>query len=438
MSATVEKLSSNQVKLTVTVSAQDFEQAMNAAYGKLKGRLTVPGFRKGKAPRKIIENYYGAGVLVEEAFNTVLPDSYDKAVEETGIKPVAQPEIDLENIGAGEDCVYTATVYVRPEVTLGEYKGIAVPAAKWEVKPEQVQAEIDRAAERVSRMVEVTDRAAQNGDSTNINYAGTVDGVAFAGGTAENQNLVLGSGMFIPGFEDQVVGMNIGEERDINVTFPEEYQAKELAGKAAVFHVKLNSISYKEMPEINDDFAKDVSEFDTLDEYKADIEKRIGEQEKNAAEQTRTDKIIEKVCENATVDIPQPMVERAIDQRVNEMNMRMSYQGLKMEDFLKYTGQTMEQLRQTYADAARKQVLAEVVLDAIRTAEGIDATAEEVDAEIAKYAESAEKSVEDIKATLSAGDMEYFTEMVKTQKTIDLVVAAAVDAPEKEPAKDAE
>ena len=278
MSATVEKLSSNQVKLTVTVSAQDFEQAMNTAYGKLKGRLTVPGFRKGKAPRKIIENYYGAGVLVEEAFNTVLPDSYDKAVEETGIKPVAQPEIDLETIGAGEDCVYTATVYVRPEVTLGQYKGIAVPAAKWEVKPEQVQDEIDRAAERVSRMVEVTDRAAQNGDSTNINYAGTVDGVAFAGGTAENQTLVLGSGMFIPGFEDQVVGMNIGEERDINVTFPEEYQAKELAGKAAVFHVKLNSISYKEMPEINDEFAKDVSEFDTLDEYKADIEKRIGEQ----------------------------------------------------------------------------------------------------------------------------------------------------------------
>ena len=438
MSATVEKLSSNQVKLTVTVSAQDFEQAMNAAYGKLKGRLTVPGFRKGKAPRKIIENYYGAGVLVEEAFNTVLPDSYDKAVEETGIKPVAQPEIDLETIGAGEDCVYTATVYVRPEVTLGQYKGIAVPAAKWEVKPEQVQAEIDRAAERVSRMVEVTDRAAQDGDTTNINYAGTVDGVAFAGGTAENHNLVLGSGMFIPGFEDQVVGMNIGEERDINVTFPEEYQAKELAGKAAVFHVKLNSISYKEMPEINDDFAKDVSEFDTLDEYKADIEKRIGEQEKNAAEQDRTDKIIEKVCENATVDIPQPMVERAIDQRVNEMNMRMSYQGLKMEDFLKYTGQTMEQLRLSYADAARKQVLAEVVLDAIRAAEGIDATAEEVDAEIAKYAESAEKSVEDIKATLSAGDMEYFTEMVKTQKTIDLVVAAAVDAPEEEPAKDAE
>lgn len=438
MSATVEKLSSNQVKLTVTVSAQDFEQAMNTAYGKLKGRLTVPGFRKGKAPRKIIENYYGAGVLVEEAFNTVLPDSYDKAVEETGIQPVAQPEIDLETIGAGEDCVYTATVYVRPEVTLGQYKGIAVPAAKWEVKPEQVQAEIDRAAERVSRMVEVTDRAAQNGDTTNINYAGTVDGVAFAGGTAENQNLVLGSGMFIPGFEEQVVGMSIGEERDVNVTFPEEYQAKELAGKAAVFHVKLNSISYKELPEINDDFAKDVSEFDTLDEYKADIEKRIGEQEKNAAEQERTDKIIEKVCENATVDSPQPMVDRAIDQRVNEMNMRMSYQGLKMEDFLKYTGQTMEQLRLGYADAARKQVLAEVVLDAIRSAEGIDATAEEVDAEIAKYAESAEKSVDDIKATLSAGDMDYFTEMVKTQKTIDLVVAAAVDAPEEEPAKDAE
>ena len=417
----MEKLSSNQVKLTVTVPAADFEAAMGKAYGKLKNRLTVPGFRKGKAPRKVIENYYGTGVLVEEAFNDVLPDSYDKAVEETGAKPVAQPEIDIESIGAGEDCVYTATVYVRPEVTLGQYKGIAAPAAKWEVTAEEIDREIDRAAERVSRMVDVEDRAAEMGDTANIDYAGTVDG-------SQNMPLELGSGMFIPGFEEQIVGMNKGEERDITVTFPEDYRATDLAGKEAVFHVKLNSLSRKEKPEINDEFAKDVSEFDTLADYRADIEKRLTEQAKNRAENERRDKIIETVCENATVDIPQPMVERQIDQRINEMEMRMRYQGLKLEDFLKYTGQTLEQIRANYEEGAKRQVLAEVVLDAIREAEGIDATDEEVDAEIAKYAESAEKSAEDIKKTLSDADMDYFREMVKTQKVIDMIVSSAVEA----------
>ena len=424
----MEKLSSNQVKLTVTVPAADFEAAMGKAYGKLKNRLTVPGFRKGKAPRKVIENYYGTGVLVEEAFNDVLPDSYDKAVEETGAKPVAQPEIDIESIGAGEDCVYTATVYVRPEVTLGQYKGIAAPAAKWEVTAEEIDREIDRAAERVSRMVDVEDRAAEMGDTANIDYAGTVGGVAFEGGTSQNMPLELGSGMFIPGFEEQIVGMNKGEERDITVTFPEDYRATDLAGKEAVFHVKLNSLSRKEKPEINDEFAKDVSEFDTLADYRADIEKRLTEQAKNRAKNERRDKIIETVCENATVDIPQPMVERQIDQRINEMEMRMRYQGLKLEDFLKYTGQTLEQIRANYEEGAKKQVLAEVVLDAIREAEGIDATDEEVDAEIAKYAESAEKSAEDIKKTLSDADMDYFREMVKTQKVIDMIVSSAVEA----------
>ena len=424
----MEKLSSNQVKLTVTVPAADFEAAMGKAYGKLKNRLTVPGFRKGKAPRKVIENYYGTGVLVEEAFNDVLPDSYDKAVEETGAQPVAQPAIDIESIGAGEDCVYTATVYVRPEVTLGQYKGVSAPAAKWEVRPEEIDQEIDRAAERVSRMVDVEDRPAQMGDTANIDYAGTVNGVAFEGGTAQNMPLELGSGMFIPGFEEQIVGMNKGEERDITVTFPEDYRATDLAGKEAVFHVKLNSLSRKEKPEINDEFAKDVSEFDTLADYRADVEKRLTEQAKNRAENERRDKIIETVCENATVDIPQPMIDRQIDQRINEMEMRMRYQGLKLEDFLKYTGQTLEQMRAGYQEAAKKQVLAEVVLDAIRQAEGIDAADEEVDAEIAKYAESAEKSAEDIKKTLSPADMEYFREMVKTQKVIDMIVDSAVEA----------
>ena len=313
-------------------------------------------------------------------------------------------------------------------MTLGQYKGIAAPAAKWEVTAEEIDREIDRAAERVSRMVDVEDRAAEMGDTANIDYAGTVDGVAFEGGTSQNMPLELGSGMFIPGFEEQIVGMNKGEERDITVTFPEDYRATDLAGKEAVFHVKLNSLSRKEKPEINDEFAKDVSEFDTLADYRADIEKRLSEQAKNRAENERRDKIIETVCENATVDIPQPMVERQIDQRINEMEMRMRYQGLKLEDFLKYTGQTLEQIRANYEEGAKKQVLAEVVLDAIREAEGIDATDEEVDAEIAKYAESAEKSAEDIKKTLSDADMDYFREMVKTQKVIDMIVSSAVEA----------
>ncbi len=426
MSATFEKLSSNQVKVTVTVPAADFDEAMSKAYIKVRGRLAVPGFRKGKAPRKVIENYYGVGVLVEEAFNAVLPDSYDKAIDELELKPVDQPEIDIENVGAGEDCVYTATVYVRPEVTLGEYKGIAAPEATFEVTEAEVDAEIDRAAERASRMVEVTDRAAELHDTANINYAGSVDGVAFEGGTAENQPLELGSGMFIPGFEDQVVGMAIGEEKDINVTFPEEYGAKELAGKAAVFHVKVNSLSKKEKPELNDDFAKDVSEFDTMAEYRADVEKYLKEQAETTAKNNRTDKLVEKVCDNATVDIPQAMIDRQIDQQINEMSMRMRYQGLSMDDFLKYTGQTMEQVRLSYADTAKKQVLAEVVLDAIRKAEGLEASDEEVDAEIAKYAESSEKSLEDIKATFTPDDFAYFREMVATQKAIDFIVNNSV------------
>ena len=430
MSATIEKLSSNQVKLTVTVPAADFEAAMGRAYGKLRNRLTVPGFRKGKAPRKVIENYYGTGVLVEEAFNDILPGSYDKAVEETGAHPVDQPEIDITTLGAGEDCVYTATVYVRPEVTLGQYKGVAVPAAKWEVKPEEIDREIDRAAERVSRMVEVEDRAAQMGDTANIDYAGTVDGVAFEGGTSQNMPLELGSGMFIPGFEEQIVGMNKGEERDIHVTFPEDYRATELAGKEAVFHVKLNSLTRKEKPEINDDFAKDVSEFDTLADYRADVEKRLTEQAKTRAENERRDKILDAVCALAQVDIPAPMIERQLDQRINNMEMQMRYQGLKLEDFLKYTGQSLAQLRESYREEAQKQVLAELVLDAVRAAENIEATDEDVDAEIAKYAESAEKSAEDIKKTLSDADMDYFREMVRTQKALDLIVNAAVDAAE--------
>lgn len=425
MSATVEKLSSNQVKLTVTVSAQDFEQAMNTAYGKLKGRLTVPGFRKGKAPRKIIENYYGAGVLVEEAFNTVLPDSYDKAVEETGIQPVAQPEIDLETIGAGEDCVYTATVYVRPEVTLGQYKGIAVPAAKWEVKPEQVQAEIDRAAERVSRMVEVTDRAAQNGDTTNINYAGTVDGVAFAGGTAENQNLVLGSGMFIPGFEEQVVGMNVGEEKDVNVTFPEDYHAKDLAGKAAVFHVKVNKLSVTIVPAIDDELAKDVSEFETLEELKADIRAKKLEQMQKQLQTAFEQAVVEKVAENATVDVPDALVDAELDQQMQNFAYQLQMSGYSVEQYAKMMGGDMSTLRQAFKPAAEKQAKANVVLEKVAEVENITVSDEEVESELAEMAKQYEMELEKVKELVPTDEI---TTSLKTRKTIAFLTEHAVAA----------
>ncbi len=433
MSATMEKLSSNQVKLTITLSAETFEQGMNTAYHKLRGRLSVPGFRKGKAPRKVIENYYGQGVLVEEAFNTLLPDAYDGAVQETGIHPVDQPEVDVESIEPGKDCVFTATVYVRPDVTLGQYFGVEIPKVDQSVTDEDVENELKSAQERVSRWVDV-ERPAKNGDRVSVDYQGMVDGKPFEGGSSENFPLVLGSGTFIPGFEEQIVGMSKDEEKDIDVSFPEDYRATELAGKPAVFHVLVHEVKEKEVPELNDEFASEASEFETLDEYKADIRAKLEEQAKNRARNEQMDALIETVSANAQVDVPRPMVERQIDAMVNDMAMRMSYQGLKMEDFLKYTNQTMDDLRGQYDVQAAARVRAELVLDAIREAENIEATDEDVDKEIAKYAEENERSADELKETLSEQDKEYFKDMVVSQKVIDLLMEKAVEVEKKEEA----
>ena len=441
MSATMEKLSSNQVKLTITLPAESLEQGMNAAYHKLRGRLTVPGFRKGKAPRKVIENYYGEGVLVEEAFNALLPDAYDSAVQELDIHPVDQPEVDVESINPGEDCVFTATVYVRPDVELGEYFGIEIPKMDATVSDDEVEAELKAAQERVSRWVDV-DRPSKNGDRVTIDYAGTVDGVAFEGGTSENFPLVLGSGTFIPGFEEQLEGLSKEEEKDVNVTFPEDYRATELAGKPAVFHVHVHEVKEKEVPELNDEFASEASEFETLDEYKKDIKEKLEEQAKNRARNAQMDALIEKVSQNATVDVPRPMVERQIDAMIQDMSIRMSYQGLQMSDFLKFTGQTMDDLRKQYDVQAASRVRAELVLDAIRVKEGIEATDEDVDKEIEKYAAESERSAEELKESLSEQDKEYFKDMVVSQKVVDLLLekAVEVDAPAEakaeEPSKD--
>ena len=434
MNVTVEKLTSNKVKMTITIDAETFEKGMAASYRKNVGRLNIPGFRKGKAPRKVVENYYGEAVFYEDAFNTVFPDAYEEALKQEGLEAVDQPEVDIVEIGSGKDNVFTAEVYIRPEVTLGEYKGIHVKKAAWSVSDAEVEAEVTSARERNARYIDVDDRAAQLGDQCTIDYKGTVDGVAFEGGTAEKMPLTLGSNTFIPGFEDGVVGMNIGDEKDIDVTFPEQYGASELAGKAAVFHVKLHEIKVKELPDADDEFAKEVSEFDTLDEYKADLRTHLEEQAKNTAENIRDDELVDKVCANAQVDIPDPMVDRAVDNMLQEMQMRMMYQGMTLDQSLQYTGQTMEQLREGYRGEAERRVRSQLVLEAIEKAEGITAEDAEVDAEVDEYAGQSGSDAEEFKKSLQPSDWEYMKDVVLSRKVLAFLRENMIEDEAEEPA----
>ncbi|MGI6116182.1 trigger factor [Luoshenia tenuis] len=420
MNCTMEKLEKDQVRLTIEVDAEQFEKGIVAAYRKMVKSMNIPGFRKGKAPRKVIEQFYGPAIFYEEAFKEVYPDAYEKAIEDNDLQPVDYPEVDITDIG-GDGVKFTATVQLKPTVTLGDYKGIKVERPEYTVTDEDVQAEVDRALERSARWIAVEDRPVQDGDRVTLDYAGTVDGVAFEGGTAEGQTLNIGSGMFIPGFEEQMVGMNPGEEKDLNVKFPEEYQAKELAGKDAVFHVKLHDIKEKELPELDDEFAKDVSEFDTLDEYKADIRAKLEEQNKQRADAAYENALIEKIAENATVEIPQVMIERQIDNMMREFEMRLMYQGLRLDDYFTITGSKEEDARAEFAKDADTRVKVQLVLEAIQEAEKIEATPEELDAEIAKMAEQANKPVEEYRASLQPQDMAYLTDMIVMRKTVALL-----------------
>lgn len=420
MNCTMEKLEKDQVRLTIEVDAEQFEKGIVAAYRKMVKSMNIPGFRKGKAPRKVIEQFYGPAIFYEEAFKEVYPDAYEKAIEDNDLQPVDYPEVDITDIG-NDGVKFTATVQLKPTVTLGDYKGIKVERPEYTVTDEDVQAEVDRALERSARWIAVEDRPVQDGDRVTLDYAGTVDGVAFEGGTAEGQTLNIGSGMFIPGFEEQMVGMNPGEEKDLNVKFPEEYQAKELAGKDAVFHVKLHDIKEKELPELDDEFAKDVSEFDTLDEYKADIRAKLEEQNKQRADAQYENALIEKVAENATVEIPQVMIERQIDNMMREFEMRLMYQGLRLDDYFTITGTKAEDARAEFAKDADTRVKVQLVLEAIQEAEKIEATPEELDEEIAKMAEQANKPVEEYRASLQPQDMAYLTDMIVMRKTVALL-----------------
>ena len=419
MTTTYEKLSSNKVKLNFTVEPEKFEEGIKKAYQKMVKKINIPGFRRGKAPMKVIEAHYGESVFYEDAFDAIFPELYQAALTEHNVDVVDRPELDVQQIGRGQELKFTVEVFVRPDVTLGAYKNLGIVKTVDEVTEDDVKAEIERARDRASRWIEVTDRAAKLDDQVNINYAGFLGEEQFAGGTAENHDLILGSGSFIPGFEDQLVGAEIGSDVDVNVTFPEQYHSEELAGKAVVFHVHVNSIREKEMPELDEDFVKEVSETaNTVEEYKAEIRERLEKQAENRAETAFENEVIEKVVENAEVDIPEAMIEEQIDNMLRDMEMRMMYQGMKLDDYFKYTGQTREQVREMYKPSAEERVKTQLVVAAIMKAEEIKADEAEIDAEIAKYADQNKKSLDEFKAMLSDGDKEYFAELASLQKTV--------------------
>ena len=386
MSVQVEKLEHNMVKMTIEVEAAEFDAATKKAYNKKKGSFNLPGFRKGKVPMNVIEKTYGAGVFYEDAANDIMPKAYSDAVDEAGLDVVSRPEVDVTQIGKGENFIFTATVAVKPEVTLGQYKGLEVDKQTAEVTDEEVEAELKKAQEQNAREITVEDRAVKEGDVITLNYAGTVDGVPFDGGTAQNQKLEIGSHSFIDTFEDQLVGLNIGDEKDVEVTFPEEYHAPELSGKEAVFHVKVLGITEKQLPAIDDDFAQDTTEFDSLEEYKADIRAKLLEGKEERAKVAMQDALVEKAIEGAQMDIPDAMIDSQVEQMVEEFKQRVTYQGLSFEQYLQFTGQDPAAFTENMRPEAVKRIQSTLVLEAIAAAEAIEATDEDLHKEFERMA----------------------------------------------------
>ena len=436
MSLQIEKLEKNMAKLTIEASAEDFEAAIQKAYNKNKGKINIPGFRKGKAPRQVIERMYGKEVFYEDAANELIPDAYAKAVDECTEEIVSQPKIDVVQLEAGKPFIFTATVALKPEVTLGKYKGVKVSKQNREVTEADIDAELNRQREENSRTITIENRPVQTGDTAVIDFEGFVDGVAFDGGKGENYSLEIGSHSFIDTFEDQLIGKNAGDEVEVNVTFPEDYQASELAGKPALFKVKINEIKEKELPELDDEFAAEVSEYDTLAEYKEDIKRELTQKKEKAAKDAIESEVIEAIVADSKMDIPDAMVATQQRQIVDDFAQRMQMQGISMEQYFQFTGANYQMLIDQAKDQALKRIQSRLVLEAVVAAEGMTATEEEYEAEIKRMADAYQMEVDKIKEIIGKSEEEQIKADLCIAKAVELVVAEAVEGDEtKKPAK---
>ena len=425
MSVQVENLEKNMAKMTIEVPAEEVTKAIQEAYKRNKSRFNVPGFRRGKVPQKMIEKMYGAGVFYEDAVNIMLPAAYEKACEESGLEIVSRPEIDVTQIEDGKSMIFTATVAVKPEVALGQYKGLEVAKQEVIVTDDDVMAEIKKEQEKNAAMVTVEGRPAQKDDTAVIDFEGFCDGVAFEGGKGTDFPLVLGSGQFIPGFEDQLIGKNVGEETEVNVTFPTPYQAKELEGKDAMFKVTIKELKAKELPEIDDEFASEVSEFDTLEEYKKEIADKLRERAEADAKRKKEDEAVQKAVENAQMEIPEAMVETQASNMVDEFAQRMQGQGLTMEQYMQYTGTTREKMVEQMKEQAKKRIETRLVLEAVAKAENIQVSDEDLDKEIEEMAKVYQMEADQLKKYLGEAEKEQMKTDLAVQKAVDLIAAEA-------------
>jgi len=422
MSYKVLSKENNDVTISITLGAEAFAKATQAAYLKNRGKFNIPGFRKGKAPRKMLEAQYGEGIFFEDALNDLLAEEYPKAIEELALDVVDRPDVDVKEMEKGQDIVVEAKVTVKPEVTIADYKGVEVEKVEANVTDEDVAAELEKTREMNGRLVVVEDRAVEDGDTTIIDFNGTVDGEAFEGGSGDNFTLVIGSGSFIPGYEEQLIGKNAGEEVEVKVTFPEDYHAAELAGKDAVFATKINEVKTKELPELDDEFAKDTSEFDTLEELKADMKTKLQESAEKSAESATRDRVIDAVVEKLEADIPAAMIETEVDGMLRDLNYQLQYQGMSLDMYLQFSGQKIEDMREQMKEDATVRVKTSLTLEAITKLEAVEVSEEEITAEFEKLGEAQKKTAEEVKEMYGADGLEYVTATIKTRKTVDILV----------------
>ena len=427
MSLQVENLEKNMAKLTIEVPASEFEKALQSAYNKQKKSISVPGFRKGKVPRQMVEKMYGPEIFYEDAANELIPTAYEEELKNCDLEIVSRPTVDIVQIKKGENFIFTAEVAVKPEVTLGEYKGMEVDKTSTRVTQKEVEAKIKEEAEKNARTVTVEGRPVQDGDEVILDFEGFVDGEAFEGGKGENYPLTIGSGAFIPGFEEQLVGAEAEKEVEVKVTFPEEYHAEELKGKDAVFKCTVHEIKVKQIPEIDDEFAAEVSEFDTLDEYKADVKAKIKEQKENEGKQKKEDQAVEKAVANATMEIPEAMIDEQVRQMVNEFAQNMQYQGISFEQYCQITGMTLERIQEETRPQAVKRIETRLVLEAIAKAENIEVTEERLDEEIKKMAESYNMEADKLKELMGEEEKKQMMEDIAVQDAVTFLVENAVE-----------